>query len=129
MKTIGIGVIGCDDMGRNLATSAHAVEGLEVICVSDVQEAFAEKLAVDLNVFYTSDYHELLADDRVHAVLIATSPLMEKIAADSAEAGKYNFYRMDRNIPLEEVQHMLIEHLLPPAAFYSEIYNKEALNS
>ena len=118
MEAIGIGVIGCDDMGRNLATSAHTVEGLEVICVSDSQEVLAEKLATDLGVSYTSDYHELLADDRVKAVLIATSPSMREIAADAVNAGKYDFYGMDRNIPTEEIQHMLIEHLLPPAAFY-----------
>ena len=120
METIGIGVIGCDDMGRHLAISAHAVEGLEVICVSDSQEALAEKLAADLNGSWTSDYHALLADGRVEAVLIATSAAMREIAADAAKAGKYNFYGMDRNIPTEEVQHMLTEHLLPPAAFYYE---------
>ena len=107
-------------MGRNLATSAHAVEGLEVICVSDEQEVLAEKLATDLGVSSTSDYHALLADARVEVVLIATSPSMREIAADAAAAGKYNFYGMDRNIPVEEVQHMLTEHLLPPAAFHHQ---------
>ena len=120
METIGIGVIGCDEMGRNLATSAHTVDGLEVICVSDSQEALAKKLALDLGVSYTSDYHELLADERVQVVLITTSPSMREIAADAANAGKYNFYGMDRNIPVGEVQHMLIEHLLPPAGFYHQ---------
>ena len=49
METIGVGVIGCGGMGRSLATSAHAVEGIEVICVSDLQETLAEKLSADLN--------------------------------------------------------------------------------
>ena len=124
METIGIGVIGCDAMGRNLAMSAHAVEGLEVICVSDAQEALAEKLAADLSVSYTADYHALLADDRVEAVLITTSRSMREIAADAAKAGKYNFYGMARNISAEEVQHMLTEHLLPPEAFYYERRSK-----
>ena len=117
METVGLGVIGCDDMGRNLAMSAHAVQGLSVICVSDVKEVLAKKLAADLGVSYTLDYHALLADDRVEAVLIATSDAMREIAADAAAAGKYNFYGMDRNISVEEVQHMLTEHLLPPAEF------------
>ena len=120
METIGIGVIGCDKMGRNLATSAHTVDGLEVICVSDSQEALAKKLALDLGVSYTSDYHELLADERVQVVLITTSPTMKRMAADAAAAGKYNFYGMDRNILAEEIRHMLIEHLLPPAAFHHQ---------
>ena len=112
MEPIRIGVIGCDDMGRNLATTAHTVEGLEVVYVSDEQEVLAEKLGTDLQAFYTSNYHELLADDRVQVVLITTSPSMKKIAADAAEAGKYNFYGMDRNIPAKEIRHMLTEHLL-----------------
>ena len=74
METIGVGVIGCGGMGRSLATSAHAVEGIAVICVSDLQATLAEKLAADLNASYTLDYHELLADDRIQAVLIASPP-------------------------------------------------------
>ena len=44
METIGVGVIGCGGMGRSLATSAHAVKGIAVIRVSDLQETLAEKL-------------------------------------------------------------------------------------
>ena len=92
MENIGIGVIGCGGMGRSLATSAHAVEGIDVICVSDLQEALAEKLATDLDASYTLDYHELLADDRVQAVLIAAPPFMHApIAVDAAKAGKHVF--------------------------------------
>ena len=92
METIGVGVIGCGGMGRSLATSAHAVEGIEVICVSDVQEALAEKLATDLDASYTSDYHKLLADDRIQAVLIASPPFMHSpMAVDAANAGKHVF--------------------------------------
>ena len=92
METIGIGVIGCGGMGRSLATSAHAVEGIEVICVSDLQEALAEKLAADLNASYVLDYHELLADDRIQAVLIASPPFMHSpMVVDAANAGKHIF--------------------------------------
>ncbi len=107
-------------MGRNLATNAHAIKGLEVVYVSDEQEVLAEKLGTELGTPYTSNYHELLADDRVQVVLITTSPTMRQIAADAAATGKYNFYGMDRNIPAEEIRHMLIEHLLPPGAFHHQ---------
>ena len=121
METIGIGIIGCDDMGRHLAISAHAVEGLEVICVSDSQEALSEKLAADLNVSWTSDYRELLSDDRVHVVLIATSP-SQQIVTDTVAAGKYNFHSI---APLDTkgIQQMLIEHLLPPEEFFDNLRN------
>ena len=92
METIGVGVIGCGGMGRSLATSAHAVEGIDVICVSDVQEALSEKLAADLDASYTLDYHELLADDQIRAVLIASPPFMHsQMAVDAANAGKHVF--------------------------------------
>ena len=112
METIGVGVIGCSGMGKRLATSAHAIEGIAVICVSDAEEALAKKLATDLGAAYTSDYHELLADNRIHAVLIATGSSARQIAADTAEAGKYNFFDIDPNLSSEEIQRMLIEHLL-----------------
>ena len=92
METIGVGVIGCGGMGRSLATSAHAVEGVEVICVSDVQKALAEKLASDLDVSHTLDYHELLANDQIRAVLIASPPFLHsQMAVDAANAGKHVF--------------------------------------
>lgn len=96
METIGVGVIGCGSMGRSLATSAHAVEGIQVICVSDLQEELAKKLADDLSatypVAYTVDYHELLANDRIHAMLIASPPFMHSpMAVEAARAGKHIF--------------------------------------
>ena len=91
-KNTGIGVIGCGGMGRSLATSAHAVEGVEVIAVSDLQEELAKKLAKDLGATYTLDYHELLADDSICAVLIASPPFMHSpMAVDAANAGKHIF--------------------------------------
>ena len=112
MKTIGVGVIGCGDMGRKLATTAHTVEGIEVISVSDVEEDLAEKLATELKTAYTSNYQELLADDRIDVVLIATSSSERQIAADASNAGKYNFFNIDQELSSEEIQRMLIEHLL-----------------
>ncbi len=113
METIGIGVIGCDKMGKRLATGAHAVGGLEVICVSDSQGELAEKLATEIGVSYTIDYRELLADEKIQVVLIVTSPTMEEIVDEAGKTGKYLFFGMNQDISIYEIQHMLIEHLLP----------------
>ncbi len=92
MDTIGVGVIGCGSMGRSLATSAHAVEGIEVICVSDLQQALGKKLSEELGTAYTPDYHELLDDDSIHLVLIASPPFLHApMAIDAASAGKHVF--------------------------------------
>ena len=59
-----------------------------------LQEVLAEKLSTDLNAAYVLDYHELLADDRVQAVLIASPPFMHsQMAVDAANAGKHVFIR------------------------------------
>ena len=108
METIGIGVIGCGGMGRSLANSAHALEGIEVICVSDLQETLAEKLATDLNASYVLDYHELLADDQIRAVLIAAPPFMHApIAVDAAKAGKHVFSEKPMAPTLEDCDAMI----------------------
>ncbi len=108
MKTIGVGVIGCGGMGRSLATSAHAVEGIEVICVSDLQRTLAEKLSADLNASYTLDYHDLLADDRIQAVLIASPPFMHApMAVDAANAGKHVFSEKPMAPTLEDCDAMI----------------------
>ena len=112
METIGVGIIGCGGIGRKLAVSAHTVEEIKVICVSDVHEALAKELASYLNTAYTSDYHDLLTDDRIHAVLIATTSSSKQIAAEASDAGKYNFFNIDPRLSSEEIQRMLIEHLL-----------------
>lgn len=108
METIGVGVIGCGGMGRSLATSAHAVEGIEVISVSDVQEALAEKLATDIDTSYTLDYQELLANDAIQAVLIASPPFLHsQMAVDAANAGKHVFSEKPMAPTLEDCDAMI----------------------
>ena len=108
MERIGVGVIGCGGMGRSLATSAHAVEGIEVICVSDLQKTLAEKLSADLNASYTLDYHALLADDRIQAVLIASPPFLHpQMAVDAANAGKHVFCEKPMAPTLEDCDAMI----------------------
>ena len=92
MEKFSIGVIGCGGMGRSLAHSAKALEHVAVLRVSDVDEERAKPLAAELDAAYDLDYHELLADERVQAVLIASPPFLHRqIAVDAANAGKHVF--------------------------------------
>ena len=92
MENIGVGVIGCGGMGRSLANAAHAVEGIEVLCVSDLQEELVKSLADSLDAAYTTDYHELLGNQNIRAVLIASPPFLHaQMAIDAANAGKHVF--------------------------------------
>ena len=108
MENIGIGVIGCGGMGRSLANGANAVEGIEVICVSDVQEELAKTLAENLEADYTTDYHKLLGNDDIQAVLIASPPFLHaQMAVDAANAGKHVFSEKPMAPTLDDCDAML----------------------
>lgn len=109
METIKIGVIGCGGMGRSLANGAHAVEGIDVICVSDLQEELAKTLAENLNANYTTDYHQLLANDKIQAVLIASPPFLHaQMTIDATNAGKHVFSEKPMAPTLEECDSMIV---------------------
>jgi predicted dehydrogenase len=92
MDKFGIGVIGCGGMGRSLAHSANALEHVNVVRVSDLDQERAQQVASEVDADYNLDYHDLLADDHVQAVLIASPPFMHpQMAIDAADAGKHVF--------------------------------------
>ncbi len=92
MDRIGVGVIGCGVMGRSLAHSAHALEHVDVLRVSDLDEGLAKKLAAEVNAEYNLDYNDLLADECIQGVLIASPPFMHcQMAVEAAIAGKHVF--------------------------------------
>ena len=108
MEKIGIGVIGCGGMGRSLANAANTVEGTDIVCVSDLQEELAKTLAENLETKHTTDYHELLRDDDIDAVLIASPPFLHaQMAVDAAKAGKHVFSEKPMAPTLEDCDTML----------------------
>ncbi len=108
METIGVGVIGCGGMGRSLANGANAVEGIDVVCVSDLQEELAKTLAENIETDFTTDYHELLANDKIQAVLIASPPFLHaQMAVDAANAGKHVFSEKPMAPTLEDCDAMI----------------------
>ena len=92
MSKFGVGIIGCGGMGRSLAHSASTIEYIDVRRVSDLDEERGKSLAEEVDAEYNRDYHELLADDRIQGVLIASPPFVHRpIAVDAANAGKHVF--------------------------------------
>ena len=92
MDRFGVGVIGCGVMGRSLAHSAQALEHVDVLRVSDLDEGLAKKLAAEVNAEYNLDYNDLLADECIQGVLIASRPFMHcQMAVEAAIAGKHVF--------------------------------------
>ena len=71
--TLGIGVVGTGQMGRyHVERLAGSVPDAEVVAVSDVYVEGAKQVAEQVGARAYSDGHELIADDQVQAVLIAS---------------------------------------------------------
>jgi predicted dehydrogenase len=88
---IGVAVIGYGYWGPNLVRNFANTEGVRVVAVSDLDP---EKLALvrrrHAGVEATTEFEELLADDRVDAVAIATPVNTHyRLALAGLEAGKH----------------------------------------
>jgi myo-inositol 2-dehydrogenase / D-chiro-inositol 1-dehydrogenase len=71
--TLRIGVVGTGMMGRfHVERLATSVPNAEVVAVSDVYVEGAKQVGEQVGARAYSDGHELIADDRVQAVLIAS---------------------------------------------------------
>ena len=71
--TLGIGVVGTGQMGRyHVERLAGTVPDAQVVAVSDVFVEGAKQVADQVGARAYSDGHELIADERVQAVLIAS---------------------------------------------------------
>jgi myo-inositol 2-dehydrogenase/D-chiro-inositol 1-dehydrogenase len=71
--TLRIGVVGTGQMGRyHVERLAGSIPDAEVVAVSDVYVEGAKQVAEQVGARAYSDGHELVADDQVDAVLIAS---------------------------------------------------------
>ena len=71
MTRLGVGVLGCGAMGSHHALNLQRIEGVDVVAVADVVPAAAHDLAGMVSARIV-DSHELIGDDEVDAVVIAT---------------------------------------------------------
>jgi scyllo-inositol 2-dehydrogenase (NAD+) len=94
MSRIGIGVIGLGRMGRVYAYhTAQQIEGATLVAVADPSQAARDEFSTHMrDVLVHSDYHDLLNDLRIQAVIVAspTSTHPEVVIA-AAQAGKAIF--------------------------------------
>src|SRR5215211_146052 len=71
--TLGIGVVGTGQMGRyHVERLASGVPDAQVVAVSDVYVEGAKQVAEQVGARAYSDGHDLIGDDQVQAVLIAS---------------------------------------------------------
>ncbi len=104
----GVGLIGAGRMGRVHADIlAHEVSEARLVAVADVDAAAARAVAGPLGARVYQDYGELLRDDMVQAVLVATPTRSHmRIVSDAVSAGVGIFCEKPLALSVEETRAM-----------------------
>jgi myo-inositol 2-dehydrogenase/D-chiro-inositol 1-dehydrogenase len=109
-RQVNLAVIGTGRIGsvhtRNLVRSIHEAN---VVAVCDIRVEVAQAVAEDLGVEdVVKDYHELLADKDIEAVLIATNTDTHAfIVKDAVNAGKQIFCEKPLALNLAEIDDVM----------------------
>jgi len=104
---MNLGIIGVGYWGRNLLRSFRAIEGVSISFVCDRR---ADRLhgIVPTGTRMTTDYAEILVDDEVDAVAIATDiPTHYQFVEESLRAGKHVFVEKPLSTHPEEVHELV----------------------
>lgn len=107
MKKTRIGIVGAGRIGNVHAQSiTYAIPEAEVVAITDVYEEAARKLAEKYGIpKYGSDYHMILEDPEVDAVLVCSpTPTHAEIAMAAMKAGKDVFCEKPVDLTIEKIQ-------------------------
>lgn len=107
MEKIKVGIIGAGRIGQVHAKSiTYHIPGAEIAAVSDIYAPSAEKLAKQLDIpNYYEDYHKILEDDSIKAVLICSSTdTHADIAIEAAKAGKHIFCEKPVDLTVDKIK-------------------------
>lgn len=99
---MNVGVIGAGLIGRRRAEIAVAVDGTPVISVADTDAARARSLAELVGARSAEDWREVVRDDAVEAVVVATTnDALCEVTVAAMEAGKHVLCEkpLGRNVP------------------------------
>lgn len=109
-KKLGICLIGCGRAGMIHARNyKDKVENARMVACVDVVEAAAKAAAEEMGVTkYYTDYHNILNDPEVDAVVVvAPTDLHKQIVIDCAAAGKHIFCEKPMAMTVEECDEMI----------------------
>jgi myo-inositol 2-dehydrogenase/D-chiro-inositol 1-dehydrogenase len=109
-RKVNIAVIGTGRMGSvHVANIAKKIPEANLVAICDIRLDVAKAVARDLEIQrVVQDYHELLADKDIEAVLIATSTNTHAmIIKDAAEAGKQIFSEKPLALDLKSIDEAL----------------------
>ena len=108
MEKIGTAIIGAGIMGKNHARVYHELDQTEVIAAADLVESNAKELAALYNADSYTDYEQMLVDDRIQAVSVATPDFAhyEPVVA-CLQAGKHVLVEKPMTTTLDEADRIL----------------------
>lgn len=109
-QKVNIAVIGTGRMGSvHVANLVQNIPQADLSAICDIRLEVAKKVASELGInCVVQDYHEILQDDDIEAVLIATSTNTHaEIIADCARAGKHIFCEKPLALDLESIDQAL----------------------
>ena len=110
MRKINIAVIGTGRMGSvHVANLVRHIPEASLVAICDIRLDVAQAVADELGISrVVQDYHELLVDKDIEAVLIATSTNTHAfIIKDAAMAGKHIFCEKPLALDLESIDDAL----------------------
>ncbi len=110
MRKVNIGVIGAGRIGRIHARNLKfQIPGVKIIAIADVVIESAKKLAGELEIpVYEEDYHRLLKNDDIQALIICSSTdTHAQIIIEAAEAGKDVFCEKPIALEMEKIDRTL----------------------
>jgi len=104
---VGLGLIGAGAIGKvHVNNINRSIKGARLAAVADIDQNAARSVAGDAKVY--SDFHEMIRDSSVDAVIVCTPPFLKlEITKAAADAGKAVFCEKPISVTLEEADRML----------------------
>ena len=110
MKKLKVGIIGAGRIGQVHAKSiTYHIPQAEIIAISDIFVEGAKKVAEELGIEnYYQDYHEILNNPEIEAVLICSSTdTHADIACEAAQAGKHIFCEKPVDLTVAKIKKVI----------------------
>lgn len=108
--SVNVGVIGAGRIGKLHAENlAYRVPGARVQAIADIQADAAKQLAAQLNIpTATADYHDILNDKAIQAVLICSATdTHARIIEEASAVGKHIFCEKPIDLSLKRIDEAL----------------------
>jgi len=110
MEKLKVGIIGAGRIGQVHAKSiTYHIPQAEIVAISDIFVDGAKKVAEELSIpNYYQDYHEILNNPEIQAVLICSSTdTHADIAVEAAEAGKHIFCEKPVDLTVAKIKKVI----------------------